>query len=245
MTRSVRFLSASALCFAAACSGNSDKVTITLFQAAPDTIELGQSTKLVFVVDPSDAQVSITGVGDVTGKTQAVVTPTATTTYKLTVTKGKAITENSVTVTVGPRKAVSLKLTPANDSPAAGEQFAVTVSAIDATGSAAVGFQGTVHLTSSDPAAVLPADFGFTPAEPAVKQVAVTLQTAGVGTLSAVDTTGAVAPGAASLNVKHGVATNCVIAQASPTSVAGNVMAIMVIVRDAKGNLATGYAGTI
>ena len=209
MIRFVRLLPASALCLLAACSGNSDNVKITLFQAAPGAIEVGQSAQLLFVVDPSDAQVTITGVGDLTGKTQTVVTPTATTAYHLTATKGKASAEGTVTVTVGPRKAVSLKVTPATDSPAAGEQVAVTVSAIDATGAAAIGFQGAVHLTSSDPGAVLPADFGFTPAEAAVKQVGVTFQTAGAGTLTAVDTTGAAAPAAATFNVKHGVATSC------------------------------------
>jgi hypothetical protein len=246
MNRLVRVLTALALCFAAACSSDkSDKVTITLFRAAPDAVELGQSTRLLFVVDPSDAQASINGVGDVTGKTEAVVTPTATTTYRLTVTKGKATADTAVTVTVGPRKAVSLKLTPPNDNPASGQQFTVTVSAIDATGAAAIGFGGTVHLTSSDAAALLPADFGFAPAEAAVKQVAVTLQTAGTGTLTAVDTTGAAASGSATMKVKHGVATSCAIAQSSSTSVAGAAVGITVAMRDAFGNPATEYAGTV
>jgi len=63
--------------------------------------------------------------------------------------------------------------------------------------------------------------------------------------LTAVDTTGVAAPAAATFNVKHGVATSCAITQASSTSVAGGAMGILVAVRDAKGNLAADYAGTI
>ncbi len=247
MTRATRLAGILALLLAAACGnsgGSAAKVTITLFQAAPAAIEVGQSTTLLFVVDPPDAQVSITGVGDVTGKTQATVTPSATTTYKLTATKGSATADNTVTVTVGPRKAVSLTLSAASDTPA-GDQLVVTVTAVDSTGSTATGVQGTIHLTSSDPAAVLPADFSFVPAEPAVKQVAVTLKTAGLGTLTAADTSGALTSGSTSVNIHPTTAAGCVAFQGSSTSVAGTATAIMLIMRDGFGNLAAGYSGTI
>jgi hypothetical protein len=142
-------------------------------------------------------------------------------------------------------KAVTLKVALSTASPTVGEQVAVTVTAADATGATASGFQGTIHLTSSDPAAVLPADFGFTPSEAPIKNVGVTFATAGVSTLTAADTAGALAPATANANVKHGVATSCAITQASSTSRAGAIMGVLVLVRDAKGNLATSYSGTM
>jgi len=75
-----------------ACGDDQKAVQITLFAAAPDAIEMGQSSKLLFVVQPSNANAQITGDAsgpiDVTGETQVMVTPNATTEYTLTVTKG-------------------------------------------------------------------------------------------------------------------------------------------------------------
>src|SRR5215831_13809658 len=99
MNRVLALLTLVVACSLAAC-GEDDKVTILVFQAAPDAIESGQSTKLVFAVDPLDAKVNISGLGDLTGQTQTSVTPTATTAYQLTATSGKATATQTVTVTV-------------------------------------------------------------------------------------------------------------------------------------------------
>jgi hypothetical protein len=144
-----------------------------------------------------------------------------------------------------PPSVAGIKLAPASSTPTAGQQFNVTVTAIDATGATASGYRGTVHLTSSDATATLPADFTFAAADNGVKQVAVTLKTAGVGTLTATDTTSAGTVGSAAVTVKPGAATTCLTVQASSTSVAGSAVGIAVAVRDAFGNLATGYTGTI
>ena len=56
-----RALQLATLCIAcslvAACGEDDHRRQIIVFQAAPDAIETGQSTKLVFAVDPSDAKV--------------------------------------------------------------------------------------------------------------------------------------------------------------------------------------------
>jgi hypothetical protein len=83
-------------------NNNNNKVAITLFVAAPDTIDAGGVTQLVFAVSPPGTSANINGVGDVTGRTQIMVTPTATTTYQLTATDGKTTANSSVTVTVKP-----------------------------------------------------------------------------------------------------------------------------------------------
>src|SRR5882757_2723761 len=137
MNRLYRFLTICVVCSAAACGDDKvieDKVTITLFHAASDTIELGQSTKLLFTVDPPNAQVSIVGQGDFTGKTEAAVTPTMTTTYTLMATHGTASAQGTVTVMVGAQNAFGIKLEPANVAPTAGQAVAVTLTAILANG---------------------------------------------------------------------------------------------------------------
>src|SRR5207248_189967 len=47
----------------------------------------------------------------------------------------------------------------------AGSSFSVTVSALTASGGVDAGYTGTVHLTSTDGQAVLPADYAFTAAD--------------------------------------------------------------------------------
>ncbi len=64
-----------------------------------------------------------------------------------------------------------------------------TVTAYDPYGNVATGYTGTVHLTSSDPQAVLPASFTFTAADAGMLTFSVTLETAGTQSITATDTT--------------------------------------------------------
>jgi len=246
MNRLYCFLTACVVCSAAACDGDAkDTVTISLFQAAPDSIELGQSTKLLFVVDPPDAQVAITGFGDYTGQTQAMLTPTITTTYHLTATHGTAQADATVTVMVGAQSAFGIKLEPASGTPTAGQPVAVTLTAIVGTGKTAPGFRGTVHLSSTDATAVLPPDVVFTAMDAGVKQVMVTLKTAGLSTLTGTDTASPGTQGAASVTVQPAAAASCTAGQAPAATVAGSVVGVAVVAHDAFGNVATGYSGTV
>jgi hypothetical protein len=68
-----------------------------------------------------------------------------------------------------------------------GSPFAVTVVAQDATGAPAVNWRGTVHFSSSDPMAGLPADYAFTPADHGTHTFNVTLASPGAQTLSITD----------------------------------------------------------
>jgi len=235
-------------CAFAGCSDNgdhADKISITLFKAAPDAIEVGQSTQLVFAVEPADAEVTIDGLGDLTGQTQVAVTPAATTAYHLTASKGSASTDKTVTVTVGPQTAAALKIEPASPTATAGAAVQVTVTVLAINGKTAPGFRGTVHLSSSDAMAKLPADLVFAAADAGVKVASVTLQTAGPGTLTGVVTTSAVAQGTASLTVAPAAAASCVASQAPAATTAGSVFGVTVALHDPFGNLATTYAGTM
>ena len=64
----------------------------------------------------------------------------------------------------------------------------MTVTAYDAYGNVATGYTGTVALSSSDPQAVLPANYTFTTADAGSHGVAVTLDTAGTQSITATDT---------------------------------------------------------
>ena len=61
----------------------------------------------------------------------------------------------------------------------AGEPFAVTVVPVDAFGFKVSTFTGTIHFSSSDGAAVLPADYTFAPEDAGVASFRITLQTEG------------------------------------------------------------------
>src|SRR5207248_303029 len=83
----------------------------------------------------------------------------------------------------------------------AGSALNVTVAAKDASGNTATGYTGTVHFTSSDGHAVLPADYTFTAADAGVHTFSVTLKTAGSRSVTATDTAAATITGSASVTV--------------------------------------------
>ena len=113
-----------------------------------------------------------------TAVTPALGTATVLNTGALTVTAGTAATHFSVT---GPGTAT------------AGTAFNVTVTALDATNAVVTGYSGTVHFTSSDTQAVLPANSTLTNG---TGTFSVTLKTAGAQTIAATDTVTATITGA-------------------------------------------------
>ena len=64
-------------------------------------------------------------------------------------------------------------------SDTAGTSGTMTVTAYDAYGNVATGYTGTVALTSSDPHAVLPSSYTFTPSDAGRHVFSVTLETSG------------------------------------------------------------------
>jgi hypothetical protein len=69
-----------------------------------------------------------------------------------------------------------------------GSLITVTVTARDGSGAINPGYTGTVHLTSSDGAASLPADYTFQAGDAGAHQLAVILRTPGTQTVTATDT---------------------------------------------------------
>jgi hypothetical protein len=128
----------------------------------------------------------------------------------------------------------------------AGQPHDLTVTALDANGGVLTGYTGTVHFTSSDPQAVLPADYTFTAAESGTHTFSVILQTAGTQSVSVSDS-GATAFRGAQVGIVVNpatVATFQVSGFPSPIYV-GNSGSFSVTAYDAYGNVATNYAGTV
>jgi hypothetical protein len=118
--------------------------------------------------------------------------------------------------------------------------FAVT--AEDTYGNVTPAYSGTVHFSSSDPQAALPANATLSNG---IGTFTATLKTAGTQSLTATDTANAAITGSESgITVNPGAATHFGIA--GPSSVtASTAFSITVTALDACGNVATGYLGTV
>ena len=110
----------------------------------------------------------------------------------------------------------------------------------------ATGYTGTVHFTSTDGQAVLPANYTFTGGDAGVKTVSVTLKTAGSKTVTATDTvTGTITGTSGSVNVSAASISKLVVS-APGTATAGTAFNnLTVTAQDAYGNTVTGYLGTV
>jgi hypothetical protein len=95
-----------------------------------------------------------------------------------------------------------LQVTPSVISVASGTAFSVTVTALDPFNSTMTGYTGTVHFTSSDGAATLPADYTFLSTDNGSHTFnGVVLRTLGLQTITATDTVNNVVTGSASVTV--------------------------------------------
>jgi predicted outer membrane repeat protein len=109
-------------------------------------------------------------------------------------------------ITVNPAAASQLSISaPATASP--GSSFTLTVTALDPYGNVAAGFGGTIHFESTDKLGSLPSNFTFTPADGGVHRFGdgVTLKTAGMQTITVIDTTNPSIMGSANVLVGSSV----------------------------------------
>ncbi len=93
----------------------------------------------------------------------------------------------------------------------AGNTFSITVSALTSANTTASSYLGTVHFSSSDALAGLPANYTFTPTDAGSHTFSgLTLKTAGSQTITAADTSSSAASGTATVSVAAGVANHLV-----------------------------------
>jgi putative cell wall-binding protein len=129
----------------------------------------------------------------------------------------------------------------APSSAAIGTTVTVTVTALDSSNAVATTYAGTVHFTSNDSGAVLPANSTFSGG---VGSFSVTFSTAGTRHVTVTDTTTSSITGTSgSVNVTH--TTTHLSATASATATAGTSFVVTVKALDGSGNVVTDYAGTV
>ncbi len=127
-------------------------------------------------------------------------------TYTATIGVTPILQTASVTYTPGPATHITVSA-PATST--AGSPFSVTLTALDANNNTATAYTGTVHFTSNDGQAVLPANYTFTGADNGSHTFtnATTLKTAGAAkTVVATDTVTATITGTTNLTVNPAAA---------------------------------------
>ena len=159
----------------------------------------------------------------------------------------------SVTTNVGDQPTINWRYNPvtvvnvSGPSPMlAGSSYSVTVEARDAYGFRAIGYRGTIHLTSSDAAATLPADHAFVAGDNGTSPFSgVVLRTAGTQSITATDiATGSIIGTMSGITVTPGPATSYVFSGPSTVG-AGTSFSVTVDAREVYNNRATGYTGPV
>jgi hypothetical protein len=90
-------------------------------------------------------------------------------------------------ITVNPAAAKTFQVSGFPSPLSAGSSGTFTVTAFDAYGNQATNYTGTIHFASSDPQALLPADYTFTSSDYGTNDFAATLNTVGNQSLTATD----------------------------------------------------------
>ena len=177
------------------------------------------------------------GVGtfNVTFKTAATESITATDTATA------AVTASQTGITVTPAAAANFVVAGASAT-GAGQGQSYTITADDAYGNVATGYTGTVHFTSTDPKAALPADSTLTKG---VGTFNVTFKTAGTQAITATDSASPSLTGSQTGIVVTPATASKLTMTGAVNETAGGIETITVTALDSFGNVATGYAGTV
>jgi hypothetical protein len=156
-----------------------------------------------------------------------------------------ALTGTDRGITVQPAAASTLLASGFPSPTTAGASHTFVVTAKDAYGNVATGYTGTVHFTSSDARAALPANYTFTAADAGVHTFSAALKTAGTQSITATDTAAAGITGAdGGITVQPAAASKFLLS--APSGVTpGVAFRVTLTVEDAYGNVVTGYAGTV
>src|SRR5262249_39847145 len=160
-----------------------------------------------------------------------------------TTSAGLTGTEGGIAVKAG----ASQFLMSAPSSVTAGVAFSLTltVTGQDAYGNVVPGYTGTVHLTSTDPQAVLPANYTFTAADAGKHTFIVTLKTAGTRSITVADTLNSALTVTQGGITVYAAAARTFTTTAPSTVKVGSPFTLTLTVQDAYGNVVTDYTGTV
>jgi RHS repeat-associated protein len=141
---------------------------------------------------------------------------------------------------------MQFRLTGLGSTDTAGGTSTITVTAVGPNGQPDTSYVGTIHFTSSDPRAVLPADYTFQPGDNGTKTFPIVLKTAGPQTVTATDITALAATGTSSVVTVSAAAQSGFQVTGLPSpDVSGVPHSFTVTAVDAFGNRITSYLGTV
>jgi hypothetical protein len=157
-----------------------------------------------------------------------------------------ALTATPATITVKPGVFASFLLSLPTVA-TAGVPLPFTVSARDAYNNVVTGYTGPVQLTTSDPQTRVLPGYTFSAADQGVHTFNVVLKTAGTQaiTLAGAPTTRALMTAQAKITVNPAAVATFAVVSIPTVTTAGSTVNLTVTARDAFGNIATGYAGTV
>ena len=131
-------------------------------------------------------------------------------------------------------------------NPTAGAAHNLSVSATDRYGNVITNYTGTVHFSSNDPHAVLPANYPFTTTDQGTHTFSVTLETVGTRNVNATDVNSSSITGSQTGLIVQPAAAHAFTLTGFPNpDSSGTAGSVTVTAYDAYGNVATGYTGTV
>ena len=165
--------------------------------------------------------------------------------YDLVTGRGSPVANSIVSDLVGSSTTTSAAThfsitgTPSTDT--AGLSFSITVTALDSSNNVVSGYVGTVHFTSSDGAAKLPANYTFASANRGGAIFSVTSVTAGNQTITVSDAANGSILGTVTILVSPAAASRLAFGQQPTSTTPGGIISPAVTVQlfDTYGNLAT------
>ncbi|MCC6621420.1 MAG: VCBS repeat-containing protein [Deltaproteobacteria bacterium] len=151
----------------------------------------------------------------------------------------------TTSVSYAPADASRIEITGLPTSLVAGAPTGFVVTARDPFGNVATGYRGTVQITTTDGAATAPASHPYVAGDNgAFTFTGLVLRTAGERTVTARDVAGELVH-ALPVTVQPAAATTLDVALGAASVPAGVPTSVTITARDAFGNVATGYLGTV
>ena len=227
---------------ASAGAGNAFVFTITARDQF-DNLATGYGGTVHFTSDDPQATLPAdTTLTNGTGTLSATLRTAGNRTITGTDTVTASITGTSGAIAVSAAAAASHLQISAPAVAGAGAAFSFTVTALDPFDNVATSYGGTIHFTSSDPLATLPADSTLTNG---VGSFGATLRTAGNQTITGMDTVISSITGTSNaIAVGSTAATHFTLTVPASASI-GVAFSFTVTARDQFDNVATGYGGTV
>src|SRR5712671_4675494 len=158
-----------------------------------------------------------------------------------------SITGSQTAIVVNPDVAATLQVVGFPNPATAGTGGFVAVTALDVFANTASGYRGTVHVTSTDGAATLPANYTFIMNDAGVHTLAITLKTASASaSIGVTDTvTPSITGSQGGILVNPGATTKLLLTGFPTSTIAGTPGSLTVTSQDAHNNTTPVYPGKI